>query len=184
MTTAAQPQTGVTTWTLDGAHTHVEFAVKHMMIATVKGRFGEVHGTLSFDEQNPAASTVEVTIPTASLDTRQEQRDGHLKSADFFDVAQYPEIRFTSTRIEKTGGNRYALTGNLTIRDVTREVTLDVEDQGRGTTPWGTQQAGFTATAKIDRKDFGLTWNQALEAGGVLVADEVKISVEAEFTKA
>jgi polyisoprenoid-binding protein YceI len=179
--TTTQPQ--VTTWTIDPAHTSVEFAVRHMMISTVKGRFADVQGTLTFDEADPTRSTVDVTIATASVDTRSEQRDGHLKSADFFDVEKFPSIRFTSTRVTKTGSDGYDLVGNLTIRDVTREVTLKVEDQGRGTTPWGQVQAGFTASTKVDRKDFGLTWNQALEAGGVLVADEVKISVEVEFTK-
>lgn len=181
-TTTTQPQ--VTTWTIDAAHTSVEFAVRHMMISTVKGRFADVQGALTFDEADPTRSAVDVTIATASVDTRSEQRDGHLKSADFFDVEQFPTIRFTSTRVVKTGGESYDLVGNLTIKDVTREVTLKVEDQGRGTTPWGQHQAGFTASTKIDRKNFGLTWNQALEAGGVLVADEVKISVEVEFTKA
>ncbi|HEY0996425.1 MAG TPA: YceI family protein [Gemmatimonadaceae bacterium] len=180
--TTTQPQ--VTTWTIDPAHTSVEFAVRHMMISTVKGRFADVQGTLTFDEADPTRSTVDVTIATASVDTRSEQRDGHLKSADFFDVEKFPAIRFTSTRVTKTGSDSYDLVGNLTIRDVTREVTLKVEDQGRGTTPWGQVQAGFTASTRVDRKDFGLTWNQALEAGGVLVADEVKISVEVEFTKA
>ncbi len=180
--TTAQPQ--VTTWTIDTAHTSAEFAVRHMMISTVKGRFADVQGTLTLDETSLAKSQVDVTIATASVDTRSEQRDGHLKSADFFDVEKFPTIRFTSTRVVKTGGDSFDVVGNLTIKDVTREVTLKVEDQGRGTTPWGQHQAGFTASTKIDRKDFGLTWNQALEAGGVLVADEVKISIEVEFTKA
>jgi polyisoprenoid-binding protein YceI len=172
-----------TTWNIDPAHTHVEFAVKHMMIATVKGRFTDIKGTVVVDEANPASAKIDVTIAATSLDTRQEQRDGHLRSADFFDVERFPTIRFVSRKIARDGDG-YRVTGDLTIRDATREITLAVDDEGRGRDPWGITRAGFTGTAKIHRKDFGLVWNQPLESGGLLVGDEVKISVDVELVKA
>jgi polyisoprenoid-binding protein YceI len=171
------------TWNLDEAHTQVEFAVKHMMIANIKGHFGKVSGTVVTQKGDFSDAVVDVTIDAASLDTRQEQRDGHLRSADFFDVERYPSLRFVSKRVEKAGDG-YRLVGDLTIRDVTREVTLAVTDEGRGKDPWGGERAGFSATTKVDRKDYGLTWNQALETGGILVGDDIKISIEAELVKA
>ena len=172
-----------TTWTIDPAHTTVEFSVKHLMISTVRGHFGAVTGTIVLDEQDPAASTVTAEIDVTSIDTRQEQRDAHLRSPDFFDVETYPSIRFQSTRIQRDG-DHYDVVGQLTIRDVTREVVLHTSDEGRGGDPWGGQRAAFSATTKIDRRDFGLEWNQALETGGVLVGNDIKISLEVQAVKA
>lgn len=172
-----------TTWTIDPAHTTVEFSVKHLMISTVRGHFGAVTGTIVLDEQDPTASTVTAEIDVTSIDTRQEQRDAHLRSPDFFDVETFPAIRFQSTRIERDGDD-YNVVGQLTIRDVTREVVLHTSDEGRGGDPWGGQRAAFSATTKVDRREFGLNWNQALEAGGVLVGNDIKISLEVQAVKA
>jgi polyisoprenoid-binding protein YceI len=176
--------TTTTTWTIDPAHTTVEFSVKHLMISTVRGHFGAVTGTIVLDEQNPEASTATAEIDVTSIDTRQEQRDAHLRSPDFFDVEKFPSIKFQSTRVESLGGGRYNVHGSLTIRDVTREVVLETTDEGRGGDPWGGQRAAFSAETKIDRRDFGLTWNQALETGGVLVGNDIKISLEVQAVKA
>ncbi|HEX6367948.1 MAG TPA: YceI family protein [Longimicrobium sp.] len=176
--------TTTSTWTIDPAHTGVEFSLKHLMISTVRGRFGAVSGTIVLDEANPEASSVTAEIDVTSIDTRQEQRDAHLRSADFFDVEKFPSIKFVSTRIEALGGGSYNVIGDLTIRDVTREVVLEATDEGRGGDPWGGQRAGFSATTRIDRRDFGLTWNQALETGGVVVGNEIKITLEVEAVKA
>lgn len=173
----------VSTWTLDADHTQVWFAVKHMMFATVKGQFPGVSGELRLDGSDPSKSIVNVTIDAATIDTRSGQRDEHLRSADFFDVANHPHLTFVSRRIESVGGSKYRVTGDLTIRDTTREVVLDAEETGRGKDPWGQQKLGFTASTSIDRKDYGLTWNQALEAGGVLVSDEVKITIDGQAAK-
>jgi polyisoprenoid-binding protein YceI len=154
------------------------------MIATVKGRFADVSGTVTADPANPDASTVDVTIGTASIDTRQEQRDAHLRSADFFDAEQWPSIRFVGKKIEGDVQNEFTLTGDLTIRDVTREIKLDVTNEGSVRDPWGNDRVGFSAKGKFDRRDYGLTWNAALEAGGFVVGDDVKISIDAEFTAA
>jgi polyisoprenoid-binding protein YceI len=167
-------------WSIDNSHTLVEFSVKHMMITTVKGRFGTVTGTLAFDGTNDAMASAEATIETASIDTRDEKRDGHLRSADFFDVEKYPYITFKSTKVEKVKDNDYKVTGDLTIKDTTKSVTLDVEYAGQGKNPWGMTVAGFSASTSINRKDFGLNWNVALEAGGFLVGDNIKISLELE----
>lgn len=172
-----------TTWKLDPAHTLVEFSAKHMMITTVKGRIADVEGTVYTDETDPENSSVEVTLKGASIDTRSDQRDQHLRSADFLNAEQFPEITFRSTRIEGTAKN-FKLTGDLTIRDVTREVTLDVEYGGHSRDPWGGERVGFSATGKIDRREFGLVWNQALETGGVLVGNDIRINVEVEAVKA
>lgn len=171
-----------TSWKLDPAHTAVEFSAKHLMISTVKGRITDIEGTIYTDEKNPRNSSVEVTLKAASLDTRTEQRDQHLRSADFLDVEKYPEIKFRSTRIEGEKDS-FKLTGDLTIRDVTKPITLDVEFEGSTRDPWGGERAGFSAKGKIDRRDFGLTWNQALETGGVVVGNEIKISLEVEAIK-
>jgi len=168
-----------TTWTIDPAHSTIEFVAKHMMITTVKGRFAEFIGTVVADEENLAESSVEVTMQTASIDTRSEQRDGHLRSADFLDVENYPEVTFRSTRVEGTK-EEFQLTGDLTIRGVTRPITLDVTFGGEGKDPWGGTRASFSAHGKFDRRDFGLTWNVALETGGILVSNEVKINIEAQ----
>lgn len=171
-----------TTWKLDPAHTTVEFSAKHMMITTVKGRITDVTGTIYVDEKNPQNSSVEATLRAATLDTRTEQRDQHLRSADFLHVEKFPEIKFRSTRIQGEKDS-FKLTGDLTIRDVTRALTLDVEFEGQTKDPWGGERIGFSATGKIDRREFGLLWNQALEAGGVLVGNDVKISLEAQAVK-
>jgi polyisoprenoid-binding protein YceI len=181
--TTSDPAAGAsTTWQLDPAHTHVEFSVKHLMIARVKGRFAGVTGTVALGG-DPADSTVDVVIDAASIDTREAKRDAHLRSADFFDVERFPTIAFRSREVRPTGAGDFSVVGDLTIRDVTRDVTLEVTDEGRGTDPWGGERAGFSATAEIDRRDFGLTWNQALEAGGVLVGNEIRISLEVELVK-
>jgi polyisoprenoid-binding protein YceI len=176
--------TQTTSWNIDAAHTEVGFEVKHLMISKVRGRFGAVSGTIQLDEEDLAASTVVAEIETASIDTRQEQRDAHLRSADFFDAERFPAITFRGSRVERGSGNRFDVVGDLTIRDVTREVVLAVEDEGRGKDPWGGDRAGFSARVTIDRRDFGLTWNQALEAGGVLVGNDIRISLEIQAVKA
>ncbi|HEU4642128.1 MAG TPA: YceI family protein [Gemmatimonadaceae bacterium] len=175
--------TSVATWQIDPAHTGVEFAVKHMMISTVKGRFTHVSGTIRLDESNPARSSVEATIDATSIDTRVEQRDAHLRSADFLDADRFPSITFRSTRVVPRGEGRAEVTGDLVIHGVTRQITLEVEEQGRLKDPYGNDRVGFSATGKLDRRDFGLTWNQTLEAGGLLVGNEVRISIEVEATR-
>jgi polyisoprenoid-binding protein YceI len=169
-------------WQIDPAHSHVEFAVRHLMISTVKGRFGDVAGILQVDPSDPAKSVVDVTINVASIDTREAQRDTHLRSADFFDVERFPTMRFKSTRVSGEADD-LKVTGDLTIRDVTRQVTLTVTPEGQGKDPWGGERAGYSAKGKINRSDFGLTWNQVLEAGGVAVGDEIKISIDVEVVK-
>ena len=166
------------TYAIDATHSNVEFAVKHMMITTVKGRFADVKGTVSIPERG--RPTVDVTIATASIDTRVEARDTHLRSADFFDVEQFPEIRFVGTKAARTDDG-YTLTGDLTIRGITKPVTLSVTEEGAGVDPWGNEKASFSATGKISRSEFGLNWNAALETGGVLVSDEVKLSIDAQL---
>jgi polyisoprenoid-binding protein YceI len=178
--TAAELAAG--SWRIDAAHSHVEFAVRHLMISTVKGRFGDVSGTVQVDPTDVARSVVDVSISVASIDTREAQRDAHLRSADFFDVDRFPTMRFRSTRISGDA-DELKVTGDLTIRDVTREVTLAVTPEGQGRDPWGGERAGFSAKARINRNDFGLTWNQVLEAGGVVVGDEIKISLDLELVK-
>jgi polyisoprenoid-binding protein YceI len=172
-----------TKWQIDASHSTAEFAVKHLMISTVKGRFGDVTGTVTVDEANPAKADVQVSIGVGSIDTREQKRDAHLRSADFFDVEKFPKIAFTGTRVEGPTDGEFKLVGDLTIRDVTRPVTLNVEAAGQVKDPWGGERAGFSATTRINRKDFGLNWNMALEAGGVMVGEEVKISIEIELVK-
>ncbi|HET8657275.1 MAG TPA: YceI family protein [Longimicrobiaceae bacterium] len=177
---------GRTTWAIDPTHTTVEFSAKHMMITTVKGRFGQVKGEITLDADNPNESSVEAEIDAASIDTRTEQRDAHLRSADFLDVGNYPTITFKSTRVEgatRQQGEEFEVTGNLTIRGTTREVVLNAVYDGMGKDPWGGERASFSASTKIDRRDFGLTWNQALEAGGILVGNDIKISIEVQVVK-
>jgi polyisoprenoid-binding protein YceI len=175
-----------TTWKIDPAHTAVEFAVKHMMFTTVRGRFKDVKGTIQADEANPSASSVTVEIAAASLDTGVADRDTHLRSADFLDVEKHPTLTFRSTRVEgatKKEGDRFKVVGDLTIRGTTIEVTLDCTYEGTGKDPWGGTRSGARATTKIDRRDWGLKWNQALETGGILVANEVRIEVELQAVK-
>src|ERR1051326_7920314 len=184
MTTAATPTAGTTTtWSVDPAHSHVEFAVKHLMISTVRGRFGDIKGTITYNESDPAKSKVEIEIGTSSIDTRTEQRDNHLRSPDFFDVEKYATMKFVSKRIEGDVNGEFKIIGDLTIRDQTREVALDAEFHGKTRDPWGGDRMGFDAKGKINRKDFGLTWNQALEAGGWVVGDDIKLAIEVELVK-
>lgn len=172
-----------TTWTVDPMHAEVGFAVKHLMISTVRGRFGAVEGTVVVNEADPSQSRIDVTIDVTSIDTRQEMRDNHLRSADFFDAENHPKMTFVSKKFIGDLTDEFKVVGDLTIRGNTREVTLDVTPTGRGNDPWGNERAGFEAKAKISRKDFGLEWNQALETGGVVVGDEVKISIDVELIK-
>jgi polyisoprenoid-binding protein YceI len=165
-------------WQIDPSHSLIEFSVKHMMITTVRGQFTQFEGTLNLNPDNPAASSVEGAVDIASVDTKEAQRDAHLRSVDFFDVENHPKMSFRSTRIESRGANQYKVHGDLTIKGVTRAVVFDVADEGRGQDPWGNQRWGISASAKLSRKDFGLTWNVALETGGWLVGDEVKIAIE------
>ena len=169
-------------WTFDLAHTSADFSARHMMITTVRGSFKTVNGTLVYDKQNPEKSSVEAIIETASMSsTGVQQRDDHLRSPDFLDVAKYPTITFKSTKVEpRDGGSHAKITGDLTIRDVTRPVTLDAEFLGESKSPWGTTNVGFTATTKINREDWGLNWNQALEAGGWLVGKDISITLDVE----
>jgi len=154
-----------------------------MMISNVRGRFENFTGVVEFNEQDPTQSKVDVQIEAASVNTREAQRDGHLKSPDFFNADKYPYLTFKSRRIEKTDATHGRVVGDLTIRDVTKEVVLNVEYAGQAKSPWGTTSAGFSATTKINRKDWGLTWNQTLETGGVLVGDEISVNVELEIVK-
>ncbi len=172
---------GTETWTVDASHTEVGFAVRHLMISTVRGRFGAVNGTVEFDAEHPDESKIDITIGVSSIDTRQEMRDNHLRSADFFDVASHPSMHFVGKRVEGDINGEFKVIGDLTIRGTTREVTMAVTNEGRAKDPWGNDRAGFSATAKISRGAFGLTWNQALETGGVAVGDEVKITIDTEI---
>jgi polyisoprenoid-binding protein YceI len=183
MSTATATRTR-TTWKIDPAHSLIEFGVRHLMITTVKGRFGGVEGAVLLDEADPAFVDVDVRIDAASVDTREPQRDAHLRSADFFDVEQFPHITFVSKRPIARSENQFELMGDLSLHGVTREVVLDVTEEGRGKDPWGGERLGFSATTKIKRSDFGLTWNQALETGGVLVGDDIRISLHLELVKA
>lgn len=170
-------------WQIDTAHSEIQFSVRHMMISKVRGQFQSFSGVINFDEESPVNTTVEISIDAASINTRNEQRDGHLKSPDFLNVESFPAITFVSKRVEQDDSHNGRLIGDLTIRDVTREVVLDVEYAGQAKSPWGSISAGFTASTKIDRKEFGLEWNQALETGGVLVGDDVNIDIEVELVQ-
>ncbi|NOK04847.1 MULTISPECIES: YceI family protein [Myxococcus] len=173
-----------TTWNIDTTHSGIHFSVRHMVIAKVRGSFRKYSGAVSLDEQDVTKSSVAVTIETASIDSGVEQRDNHLRSPDFFDVEKFPSITFKSTKVEKAYGNGLKVTGNLTIRDITREVVLDAEQLGGGKDPWGNVKAAFEAKTSVDRRDFGLTWNQALETGGVLVGEKIEIAIEVQAVKA
>ncbi len=179
--TLTSPQT-LTLWNIDPSHSNVEFGVRHLMISTVKGRFTDVKGFVQADPANPSSGKVDITIGVETIDTREAQRDAHLRSADFFDVENFPAMTFRSTRIEGQA-DKFKVVGDLTIRGVSRPVVLDVTSEGLGKDPWGGERAGFAATTKIKRSDFGLTWNQILEAGGVTVGDEIKISLDVELVK-
>jgi len=187
MTTATTQRLArdVSTWQIDPAHSEIGFEVKHMMFATVRGRFRVVEGTLVLGEgASGGRSRVAAVIETASIDTGHAQRDEHLRSPDFFDMGRYPTLTFESRSVRRGEGGKLTVAGDLTIRGVTRPVSLDVTESGRGVDPWGNERVGFTATTAIDRRDFGLTWNQALEAGGILVGNEVRIRLEIQAVEA
>jgi polyisoprenoid-binding protein YceI len=186
MSTAAAA-TKVSTWNIDPAHTTIEFAAKHMMITTVRGRIADLRGSIEVNEGNPNASHTEVAMEAKSLDTRNEQRDTHLRSGDFLDVEKWTHITFRSTKVEGARakeGSQFKVVGDLTIKDVTKQITLDVTYEGRGKDPWGGERVSFSADAKIDRREWGLTWNAALETGGVLVSNEIKIHIDVQAVKA
>jgi polyisoprenoid-binding protein YceI len=187
-TTSADVTPVVTTltksiWAIDPGHTVAEFGVKHLMVSTVKGRFTEVSGAIEIDESDISRSRVDVAINVASINSHDEKRDAHLRSDDFFAAEQFPQITFASTKVEPNGKDRLNVTGDLTIRGVTLPVTLAVDFNGRAVTPWGSEVIAYGAETTINRKDFGLNWNIALEAGGVTVGDKVKISIESEAIK-
>jgi polyisoprenoid-binding protein YceI len=170
-------------WTLDASHSHVGFAVRHLMISNVRGEFTKLEGSAGYDPERPEATTVDVSVDVASINTREEKRDAHLRSADFFDVENYPTMRFVSTSARERRGE-LELTGDLTIHGVTREVTLKVEDiTPQSKDPWGNLRVGASAKTKIRRSDFGMVWNAALETGGVVVGDEITITLEVELVK-
>lgn len=173
-----------TTWNIDRSHSTVGFRIRHMVIARVNGTFEDWSGTLTLDPENLTDSAVEVAINVASIDTHEADRDAHLRGADFFDAETYPQITFKSTSVEAVDAENLRVHGDLTIHGVTRPVVLDAEFGGRVTDPWGLDRVGFTAKTKIDRKDFGLTWNAALETGGLLVGDSAEITIELEATAA
>jgi polyisoprenoid-binding protein YceI len=173
-----------TTWELDPSHTSIEFSVRHMMATTVKGQFEKVKGTLELDEKDITKSTVEVTIDVASVNTHEPKRDGHLKSPDFFDVAKFPTATFKSTKVQKAGKNKLKVTGDLTLHGITKPVVLEVEGPSQPyATPFGTTVRGIHATGKIDRKDFEISWNKALDSGGLLVGNEVSLDLNAEVSE-
>lgn len=185
MSTLATPQTATATWKIDPAHSVAEFKVRHMMITNVKGQFTVVNGILALDENDLSNSYVEASLDATSVNTRETQRDTHLKSADFFDVEKFPTLSFKSTRVKRVGDGELAVAGDLTIHGVTRNVVFNVEGPtAPGKDPWGNTRIGLSATTKINRKDFGLTWNAALETGGILVGDEITITLDVQFIKA
>lgn len=172
-----------TRWVIDPAHTLVEFSVKHMMIATVKGRFSGIEGTVVGNLPDLVGAAIAVSADAATVDTGEPQRDAHLRSADFFEVEKFPKLAFQSTAVERTGDDQYAITGDLTIHGVTRPVTFAATFEGQGKDPWGNERIGFSAEAKINRKEFGLHWNAALETGGVLVSEQVRIAIQVEAVR-
>jgi len=175
---------GASSWNIDADHTSIQFKVRHLMVSNVKGVFGKVQGVAEIDDKDIAKSRVNVTIDTDSINTGVAKRDQHLKSPDFFDVAKFPTMTFVSTKVTRNGKNKLKVTGNLTIHGITRLVQLDLEGPtGESKDPWGNLRRGVSATTKINRKDFGLVWNKALETGGVMVGEEVAISLEVEMVK-
>jgi polyisoprenoid-binding protein YceI len=171
-------------WEIDSTHSSAQFAVRHLMVSTVRGGFGKVSGTVTLEESDPTKSAIEATIDTTSIDTRIAKRDDHLKSPDFFDVAKYPTITFKSKKIEAVGEGKFKVTGDLTMRGVTKEVVLDVEGTTKGVKdPMGKVRIGGGATTKLNRKDFGLAYNRALETGGVLIGEEVDVTIDVELTQ-
>jgi polyisoprenoid-binding protein YceI len=186
MITAASPKVSTaSTWNLDPVHSHAQFKVKHMMISNVKGEFTGVAGSLHLDEADLSRSHVEASVDAATINTRDAQRDAHLKSADFFDVEKFPTLSFQSTSVTKKGDGELAVAGDLTIHGVTRPVVFDVEGPSAPMQdPWGNLRLGLAAATRINRKDFGLTWNAALETGGILVGDDVTLTLDVQFLKA
>jgi len=170
-------------WEIDSSHSSLHFSVRHLVIAKVRGAFARWSGAVQVPDGDFSKATVAVTIDASSIETGVADRDGHLKSPDFFDAAQYPELRFVGTRVQPRSGDEIDVIGDLTIRGITREVVLRVEQHGQAKDPWGNVRAAFSAKTTIDRKDFGLTWNQALETGGVLVGDKVEIEAEIQAVK-
>ncbi len=181
--TATTTQTGTKTYAIDVPHSQIGFSVKHMMFSTVRGEFASFHGTIVVDYDNPQNSTVDVTIDAASISTRDEKRDAHLRSADFFDVEKFPTLTFKSTAVDFDSADDFEVIGDLTMHGVTRQVTIESEQTGHGTNPWGVDVAGFEGKTKVNRKDFGLEWNTPLESGGVLLGDDVKITLELELAE-
>jgi len=181
--TATATPTSLTTWAIDPVHSIAEFGIKHMMIATVKGRFGALSGMVRFDGADPTTGSVEVSIEVASITTNEAQRDGHLRSPDFFHAEQHPTMTFRSTRVEQVEGDAYRVHGELTIRDVTKPITLDMTYEGQITDPYGKRRAGFAAETTLNRGDYGLTFNQVLETGGVMVGDKVKVALHIEAVR-
>src|SRR5699024_920870 len=171
-------------WILDGAHTNVNFSVKHMMVSKVKGSFEKIEGTVEGDPENLAGGKVNVKIDTSTINTNNEDRDNHLRSADFFDVENHPAIEFESTDIKAKGDDTYEVVGNISMNGVTKEHTFEFEYNGTCKNPWGVTVVGFEGSTKLSRKEFGLTWNQALETGGFLVGDEIKITIEGQLNPA
>jgi polyisoprenoid-binding protein YceI len=185
MSTTPATSAGTSTWNIDPTHSVAEFKIRHLMISNVKGSFPKVSGALTLDEANPENSSVEASIEVGSIETRDAQRDAHLKSADFFDAEKFPAMTFKSTKVTPAGAGEGTVEGDLTIRDVTKKVSFEVEGPSPATKdPWGNLRVGISATTKISRKEFGLTWSAPLEAGGVMVGDEVTITLEVEFVKA
>ena len=174
----------ITKWAVDPAHSSVDFSVKHMMIANVKGTFDKFSAEIEADPNDLTTATISFSLDATTINTRNDDRDNHLRSADFFDVENYPTIDFKATEIVSNGDGEYDLKGELTIRGVTKQETFVVTFEGTGKDPWGNERVGFTANGKVKRSDYGLTWNAALETGGVLVGDQIKISLEIQATKA
>lgn len=171
-------------WNVDDSHSSAQFKVRHLMVSTVRGEFGKVSGTVQYDAKAPEKMVIEATIDASSINTRNKDRDDHLRGADFFDVAKFPTLTFKSTSAKKLAKDKFAVTGNLTMKGVTKPVTLEVVGLDKEVTdPWGNTRVGASATGKINRKDWGLGWNQALEAGGVMVGDEVELVIDAELIK-
>jgi polyisoprenoid-binding protein YceI len=177
-------EVAVRTWNIDASHSIAEFSVKHMMISTLKGRFGTLEGAIEGDASDPLAASVTASIEVASITTNDDARDTHLRSDDFFNAEKFPLITFASKRIERVDAENYGVVGDLTIRDVTKEVLLDTEFEGQVRDPWGNLRAGFTATTQINRSDFGVSFNGLLETGGVIVSDKVKITLHIEAVRA
>jgi polyisoprenoid-binding protein YceI len=174
------PATG--TWAIDPAHSSLDFVAKHLMVTKVRGSFGDFSGTITIGD-TPEESSAQAVVKTASLTTGDEKRDGHLHSPDFLDVERYPEMTFTTTQIESRGDGTATVTGDLTIKDITRPVTLNARFEGLAQDPWGGERAAFSAVAEIDREDWGMTWNQALETGGVLVSKRVKLEIDVQAVR-